>query len=87
MFVFFNVPGVSVDWGYPLSCPDVGVSSPRGASFEIDEGYSSRLPNPRLISRVFHTKSNVSDTQRTNMFMQFAQFIDHDITAMPKNGE
>ena len=65
----------------------VGLFTPRGAQYEFDSGYTSRLPNPRLISAVFHAAPrNVTDPNHTHMFMQFGQFIDHDVAGFAKPG-
>jgi hypothetical protein len=61
---------------------------PRGAKYSFSDGYTTRLPNPRKISTKFHTAKNVSDrTKHTHMFMQFAQFVDHDVVAVHNFGE
>ncbi len=59
--------------------------TPRGAVYDPEVGYTSRLPNPRLISSAFHAAPrNVTDPARTHMFMQFGQFIDHDVAGFAK---
>lgn len=58
---------------------------PRGTTgFDPNVGYQSRLPNPRLVSSTFHAFRNISDSLRTEMLMQFGQFIDHDVVGTAK---
>lgn len=38
------------------------------------------LPNPRKVSYHMHSDTNRQDEIISNMFVQFAQFVDHDIT-------
>ena len=63
-----------------------GRSKPRG-------GDPSSLPNPRLISStIFGTFRNQSqkETKPTNNLLltfQFGQFLDHDITLTPEQGD
>ena len=42
------------------------------------------LPNPRLVSAVFHSDSDVPDSKATHMVTQMGQFLDHDITLTPE---
>ncbi|CAG0896777.1 unnamed protein product [Cyprideis torosa] len=44
---------------------------------------SSSLPSAREISLLVHPDQNVQHPQITLMFMQFGQFMDHDISLMP----
>lgn len=55
-----------------------GISKPRetGAT-------GVPLPNPRVISRVIHPDISNLHSRYTLMTMQFAQFLDHDLTMTP----
>ena len=45
---------------------------------------TSKLPNPRKVSRVVHrTHQESKSTKASLMLMQFGQFLDHDITFTP----
>ena len=63
----------------------VGTAAPRG-------GFNpSSLPSPRDISTALHKSIIPEDTTLTSkgltlMTMQFAQFLDHDITLTPEQG-
>ncbi|OWF44553.1 Peroxidase-like protein [Mizuhopecten yessoensis] len=60
---------------------DDGLNLPRMRS--VTGGY---LPNPRLISNVFHSntgRSPVLNKRNTNMFFAYGQFLDHDISLTP----
>ena len=41
----------------------------------------------RWISQKNHPDNDVPDSRFTHMVMQFGQFLDHDITLTPKDGE
>ncbi|XP_059171770.1 chorion peroxidase-like [Physella acuta] len=45
----------------------------------------ARLPSPRLVSTAVHVSENHTDTTATAMLMQWAQFLDHDLTSTPKS--
>lgn len=55
-----------------------GVSKPR-----ISSVTGSPLPNPRVISTVIHPDISNLHNRYTLMVMQYAQFIDHDLTMTP----
>ncbi|XP_011700902.1 PREDICTED: uncharacterized protein LOC105457760 isoform X2 [Wasmannia auropunctata] len=55
-----------------------GVSKPRGTSVT-----GASLPNPRVISTVIHPDISNLHNRYTLMVMQFAQFLDHDMTMTP----
>lgn len=55
-----------------------GVSKPRGTSVT-----GAALPNPRVISTVIHPDISNLHNRYTLMVMQFAQFLDHDLTMTP----
>ena len=59
-----------------------GISIPRGGV------NPSTLPSPRAVSSAVHS---VRETQKkpplSVMVMQFGQFLDHDITLTPEQGE
>lgn len=57
---------------------DDGVSKPRMRSVSGD-----MLPNPRVISTVIHPDISNLHNRYTLMVMQFAQFLDHDLTMTP----
>ena len=67
----------------------VGIHAPRGASYDQQYGYKSRLPSPRKIStQVFQSKGNgTEDKKHTHMLMQFGQMIDHEITSTTLSGK
>lgn len=62
------------------------------AQYEGDDGQTprltgrrgSRLPSPRLVSTAVHVSENHTDATATVMLMQWAQFLDHDLTNTPK---
>ena len=58
-----------------------GKSVPRG-------GFnSSSLPSPRLISRVVHGVEQTAPKPPVSvLLMQFAQFLDHDLSLTPEKG-
>ena len=66
----------------------LGIHAPRGATYDPQTGYKSRLPNPRKIStQVFQSKGNgTEDKKHTHMLMQFGQLIDHEITSTTLSG-
>ncbi|XP_043527129.1 uncharacterized protein LOC122537740 [Frieseomelitta varia] len=55
-----------------------GVSKPRSTSVT-----GIPLPNPRVISTVIHPDISNLHNRYTLMVMQFAQFLDHDLTMTP----
>ncbi|XP_029172750.1 uncharacterized protein LOC114941788 [Nylanderia fulva] len=55
-----------------------GVSKPRSTSVT-----GAPLPNPRVISTVIHPDISNLHNRYTLMVMQFAQFLDHDLTMTP----
>lgn len=55
-----------------------GVSKPR-----ISSVTGAPLPNPRVISTVIHPDISNLHNRYTLMVMQFAQFVDHDLTMTP----
>ncbi|XP_043286751.1 uncharacterized protein [Venturia canescens] len=55
-----------------------GVSKPRMSSIN-----GSPLPNPRVISTTIHPDISNLHNRYTLMVMQFAQFLDHDLTMTP----
>ena len=57
-----------------------GKSVPRGGR------HPSSLPNPRWISQKNHPDADHPDYRFTHMVMQFGQFLDHDVTLTPKDG-
>ncbi|KAJ8944427.1 hypothetical protein NQ318_002123 [Aromia moschata] len=57
---------------------DDGISKPR-----IVGVTGSLLPNPRVISRLIHPDISNLHTRYTLMLMQYAQFLDHDLTMTP----
>ena len=67
----------------------LGISTPRGATYDVNSGYRSRLPNPRKISTVvFQSQGNgTEDNRHTHMLMQFGQLIDHELTSTFKSGK
>lgn len=65
----------------------IGRRDPRGAVYTDDEGYISRLPSPRVVSTNIMMGSNTSDALHSHMFMQFGQFLDHDLSANSKGGK
>lgn len=56
----------------------VGVSRPR-----INSVAGAPLPSPRVISTVIHPDISNLHTRYTLMVMQFAQFLDHELTMTP----
>ena len=63
-----------------------GFFWPRGARYSPAYGFMSRLPSARKISSTVFTKTNASDNDQTHMFMQYGQFLDHDMTRGTKDG-
>ena len=62
-------------------CVQDGRREPRG-------GNTARsLPNPRWMSQRNHPDEDLPDTRYTHVVMQFGQFLDHDITLTPKDGQ
>ena len=57
---------------------DDGISSPRTVSVS-----GSQLPNPRSISTLIHPDISNLHTRYSMMVMQYAQFLDHDLTMTP----
>lgn len=55
-----------------------GVSKPR-----ISSVTGAPLPNPRVVSTVIHPDISNLHNRYTLMVMQFAQFLDHDLTMTP----
>ena len=55
-----------------------GVSKPR-----VTGATGAPLPNPRLISTTMHPDISNLHNRYTLMVMQFAQFLDHDLTMTP----
>ncbi|KAK2581110.1 hypothetical protein KPH14_007930 [Odynerus spinipes] len=55
-----------------------GVSKPRTRSVT-----GAPLPNPRVVSTVIHPDISNLHNRYTLMVMQFAQFLDHDLTMTP----
>ncbi|KAG7189448.1 hypothetical protein KM043_017148 [Ampulex compressa] len=55
-----------------------GVSKPRSTSVT-----GAALPNPRVVSTVIHPDISNLHNRYTLMVMQFAQFLDHDLTMTP----
>ncbi|EFN77155.1 uncharacterized protein LOC105189890 isoform X2 [Harpegnathos saltator] len=55
-----------------------GVSKPRATSVS-----GAPLPNPRVVSTVIHPDISNLHNRYTLMVMQFAQFLDHDLTMTP----
>jgi len=55
-----------------------GISKPRMTSVT-----GAPLPNPRVISTVIHPDISNLHNRYTLMVMQFAQFLDHDLTMTP----
>lgn len=55
-----------------------GVSKPRSTSVT-----GAQLPNPRVVSTVIHPDISNLHNRYTLMVMQFAQFLDHDLTMTP----
>jgi len=55
-----------------------GISKPRMTSIT-----GAPLPNPRVISTVIHPDISNLHNRYTLMVMQFAQFLDHDLTMTP----
>lgn len=74
------------EWGQSLTTfnrllPPVyedGVSKPRVTSVT-----GVPLPNPRTVSALIHPDISNLHTRYTLMVMQFAQFVDHDLTMTP----
>ena len=65
------------------------VRKKRMAELEEEEecGTSNptNLPEPRLVSMVFHEDANRRDVANSLMVMQFGQFLDHDVTLTPES--
>ena len=57
-----------------------GIQEPRGGKL------ARVLPNPRWMSKRNHPEKDRPDRRYTHMVMQFGQFLDHDITLTPKDG-
>ncbi|CAH1116127.1 unnamed protein product [Phaedon cochleariae] len=57
---------------------DDGISKPRSIGVT-----GTPLPNPRVVSRVIHPDISNLHNRYTLMTMQFAQFLDHDLTMTP----
>ncbi|KAJ8926678.1 hypothetical protein NQ314_020927 [Rhamnusium bicolor] len=57
---------------------DDGISKPRSIGVT-----GSVLPNPRIVSRVIHPDISNLHGRYTLMTMQYAQFLDHDLTMTP----
>lgn len=55
-----------------------GVSRPR-----INSVTGTPLPSPRVVSTVIHPDISNLHTRYTLMTMQFAQFLDHELTMTP----
>lgn len=55
-----------------------GVSRPR-----INSVTGTPLPSPRIVSTVIHPDISNLHTRYTLMVMQFAQFLDHELTMTP----
>ena len=55
-----------------------GVSRPR-----INSVTGTPLPSPRVVSTVIHPDISNLHTRYTLMMMQFAQFLDHELTKTP----
>jgi hypothetical protein len=55
-----------------------GVSRPRASAVN-----GQPLPNPRVISTLIHPDISNLHTRYSLMLMQFAQFLDHDLTMTP----
>lgn len=55
-----------------------GISKPRSRSIT-----GVPLPNPRIVSTVVHPDISNLHTRYTLMVMQYAQFLDHDLTMTP----
>ncbi len=49
-----------------------------------ETSYPNQLPEPRTISRVFHTTDDGTSETQTLMLMQFGQFVTHDVTLTPE---
>lgn len=55
-----------------------GISKPRSVGVT-----GQLLPNPRVVSRVIHPDISNLHSRYTLMTMQYAQFLDHDLTMTP----
>lgn len=55
-----------------------GISKPKASAVT-----GVPLPNPRVVSTVIHPDISNLHTRYTLMVMQFAQFLDHDLTMTP----
>lgn len=64
----------------PASYKD-GISTPVGLG-QADK-FSGPWPSPRKLSYVLNRDLNVESDQMTHMFMQWGQFMDHDIDLAP----
>ena len=69
-----------------------GISRPRGflqniGSPLVHSGpFEPPNPSPRIASLVIVRDIPVNDTDHTHLLMQWGQFLDHDITAVPVHG-
>ncbi|XP_040581150.1 salivary peroxidase/catechol oxidase [Lepeophtheirus salmonis] len=61
-----------------------GKNSPRGSTYVKGKGYQSRLPSPRKISFTMHEDENRTSDDLTHLYMQFGQFVSHDMTKTTK---
>jgi hypothetical protein len=59
---------------------DDGLMSPRSRSV-----LGSPLPSPRLVSVNIHNDVSAPHVRYSLMLMQYAQFLDHDVTHTPVN--
>ena len=85
LYYCFNRSFIQITIFYQL----LGISTPRGSTYDPKSGYRSRLPNPRKISTVvFQSQGNgTEDNRHTHMLMQFGQLIDHELTSTFKSGK
>lgn len=66
-----------------------GISSPRGTlqsqgSNFFSGPFSPPLPSPRVVRTEIMKDVPANSTRVTHMFMQWGQFLDHDLDAMPE---